>query len=110
LRETLPNLALTEARVLGGGARSPVWNQIKADVLGVPYQRLEAAEYGTWGAAMIAGKAAGLWDDLAAVALAHARPAGAPALPDAARHATYRPLVARHVQLQETLNGAFADA
>jgi xylulokinase len=108
LRETLPALALTEARVLGGGARSTVWNQIKADVLGVPYQRLEAAEYGTWGAALIAGKAAGLWQDLASVALAHARPAGPAVLPDAARHAIYHPLVARHVQLQRTLVDAFS--
>src|SRR5690606_38680896 len=35
LRELLPGLALDEARVIGGGARSAVWNQIKADVLGV---------------------------------------------------------------------------
>jgi len=108
LREAIPNLALTEARVLGGGARSAIWNQIKADVLGVPWQRLEAAEYGTWGAAMIAGKAAGLWEDLAAVALEHARPQGDPLLPDADRHATYRPLVERHVALQSTLEQAFA--
>lgn len=106
LRETLPDLALHEARVLGGGARSPVWNQIKADVLGVPYQRLAAAEYGTWGAALIAGKAAGLWDDLAAVALQHARPEGPALQPDAARHATYRPLVQRHIALQAALEQA----
>ena len=42
----------------GGASKSPLWNQIKADVLGVPYLRLARAEFGTWGAAMIAGKAA----------------------------------------------------
>ena len=42
LRELIPDLSLIEARVIGGGARSAVWNQIKADVLGVPYQRLSA--------------------------------------------------------------------
>jgi sugar (pentulose or hexulose) kinase len=38
-----------------------LWNQIKADVLGVPYQRLSGGEFGTWGCALIAGKAAGLY-------------------------------------------------
>ena len=66
LKELLPELELVEARVVGGGARSAVWNQIKADVLNVPYQRLKGNEFGAWGAAMIAGKAAGLIDDLAA--------------------------------------------
>jgi xylulokinase len=108
LREALPALALTEARVLGGGARSATWNQIKADVLGVPYVRLTSAEGGTWGAAQIAGKAAGLYDDLATVALAHATVEGEPIVPDAERHAAYRPLVARHIELQRVLDGAFA--
>jgi xylulokinase len=103
LGEYIPNLELTEARVVGGGARSDVWNQIKADVLGVPYQRLAGDEFGTWGAAMIAGKAVGIYDDLATVAAAHAMPAGPPIQPSAANHALYRPLVDRHIQLQEQL-------
>jgi xylulokinase len=109
LREAIPALALTEARAIGGGARSAVWNQIKADVLGVPYQRLAGSEFSTWGAALIAGKAAGVYDDLAAVAVAHARPDGPPVLPDPDRHACYAPLVERHIALQEMLERAFAD-
>ena len=108
LRESIPNLALTEARAIGGGARSGLWNQIKADVLGVPYQRLAGSEYGSWGSALIAGKAAGLFDDLAAAAEAHAQPTGAPALPDAAAHAVYAPLVARYIALQDNLAATFA--
>ena len=42
LRDLIAELELVEARAVGGGARSQVWNQIKADVLGVPYQRLHA--------------------------------------------------------------------
>ena len=103
LREYIPNLELTETRVVGGGARSDAWNQIKADVMGVPYQRLARSEFGTWGAAMIAGKAAGIYDDLAATADEHARPAGAPIRPAAENHETYRPLVDRHVRLQQQL-------
>ena len=81
LKELLPELKLVEARVVGGGARSEVWNQIKADVLNVPYQRLKGNEFGTWGAAMIAGKAAGLIDDLAAHAEQTAIRSGSPSIP-----------------------------
>ena len=35
LRDLLPGMHFVEARVVGGGARSVAWNQIKADVLGV---------------------------------------------------------------------------
>jgi xylulokinase len=107
LKEAIPGLALTEARAIGGGARSRTWNQIKADVLGVPYQRLQRSEFGTWGSAMIAGKAAGIFPDLVQVALEHAQPAGEPAAPDPERHALYQPLVARYIQLQETLADTF---
>lgn len=107
LREAIPNLQLTETRAVGGGARSDAWNQIKADVLGVPYQRLSRAEFGTWGSAMIAGKAAGIYDDLAQTAIEHARPAGEPLRPAAARHETYRPLVERYVRLQSDLAATF---
>jgi xylulokinase len=109
LREAIPGLALTETRAIGGGARGALWNQIKADVLNVPYQRLQRAEFGSWGSAMIAGKAAGIFDDLAAVAAAHAQPAGAPLRPRPAEHAAYEPLVARYVALQEQLLAAFRE-
>jgi xylulokinase len=104
LRDLLPALTLIEARAVGGGARSPIWNQIKADVLGVTYQRLQGNEFGTWGAAMIAGKAAGMIDDLAAHAEATAVTAGPPARPDAARHEVYQPLVEKYIQMEAMLN------
>ncbi len=110
LRQAVPNLALTETRAIGGGARNNVWNQIKADVLGVPYQRLQRTEFGSWGSAIIAGKAAGLFDDLAEVAMAHAQPAGLPLTPDPENYAAYQPLVARHIALQATLRDVFVES
>lgn len=110
LRAYLPDLSLTEARVIGGGARSQLWNQIKADVLGVPYQRLQRSEFGTWGSAMIAGKAAGIYDDLAEIAVAHAQPAGAPIYPHDRRHKQYQPMVARYIEIQNQLRDSFAGA
>ena len=49
---------------------------------GVPYQPLMGSEFGAWGSAMIAGKAAGIYDDLAEVAYEHAIPAGVRLTPD----------------------------
>jgi len=108
LRELSGELAVIEARAVGGGARSPVWNQIKADVLGVPYQPLQGSEFSSWACAMIAGKAAGLFDDLAALATEHAVPTAQRHTPDPVRHALYQPLVAQYIAWQDLLSGGFA--
>lgn len=107
LSELLPGQRWLESRAVGGGARSRVWNQIKADVLGVPYQRLPRSEFGTWGSALVAGKAVGLFDDLAAVASEHAQPAGEPLRPESQHHAIYQRLVEKYIALQTNLNGYF---
>jgi xylulokinase len=107
IRQLMPKLEMEEARVVGGGARSAAWNQIKADVLGVPYQRLAGSEFGTWGAAMIAGKAAGLISDLADHAHRYAVRDGNPAQPSPDAHAAYKPIIKRYIRLQETLDGYF---
>jgi xylulokinase len=109
LRDLIPNLSLVEARAVGGGASSSVWNQIKADVLNVPYQRLQRTELGTWGSAMIAGKAVGVFDDLADVAAAHARPASQPVNPRPENHAVYKQLSKKYIKLQRALEDVFVD-
>ncbi len=69
---------------VGGGSRSHVWNQIKADVLGVPYHPVDGVESGTRGAAIIAICALGHdRPDLAASAF------GRTANPDAATRDAY---------------------
>jgi xylulokinase len=47
----------------GGGAKSSAWLQIKADIMGVPFERPSDLEAGVLGAAMIAGKATGVFAD-----------------------------------------------
>ena len=106
-RDLLPDLSLFEARIVGGGARSPEWNQIKADVLGVPFQSLDGNEFGTWGSALIAGKAAGLFDNLAQRAEEGANPYGKAARPNPANQEIYAPIVARYIELQKNLNDFF---
>jgi xylulokinase len=53
-----------QIRVVGGGARSPLWMQIKADVLGRPVRAVLADEATATGAAFLAGTAAGTFTDL----------------------------------------------
>lgn len=48
----------------GGGARSAVWMQMKADVLGIPIVALKTVDAGTVGSAMLTGIALGLFRDL----------------------------------------------
>lgn len=59
-----PTLECREVRAIGGGASSGLWNQIKSDVLNIPYCRINRTELGTWGCAMIAGAAIGAFSDL----------------------------------------------
>ena len=108
LKELLPRFELTEARVVGGGARSAIWNQIKANVLNVRYQRLKGNEFGTWGAAMIAGKAAGVIDNLEAHAERTALAEGNPSFPSKDDHQTYLPLIEKYIALEETMERFFA--
>jgi xylulokinase len=48
---------IREFRATGGGARNPRWNQLKADILGIPITTVSTAEAGCCGAAMLAASA-----------------------------------------------------
>ena len=51
-------------RLIGGGARGRFWNQMMADVYGVPVQRLAILEEATsMGAALAGGVGVGLYPD-----------------------------------------------
>lgn len=51
-------------RITGGGARSSWWTQLKADVANMPIEVVAHPEPGTLGAALLAGLAIGVYDDL----------------------------------------------
>lgn len=63
--ETLKSFSVAPQELIatGGGARSDVWLQIKADILGVPVTALEGEEIGAAGTAYFAGLAVGLFND-----------------------------------------------
>jgi xylulokinase len=106
-RELLPDARFTEARVLGGGSCSGVWNQIKADVLGVPYVCLNRSEFAVMGAAMVAGYAVGLFPDLKATSSAWAQPVNR-IEPRPEYHAFYERMVDLYSGLFDALRTTYA--
>ena len=56
-------IRLSEIRCVGGGSRSTLWNQIKADVLGIPVHLPEASVGAPFGDAVLAGIGLGLYPD-----------------------------------------------
>jgi xylulokinase len=61
---------VTEIRSIGGGARSPLWLQIKADVTGKTIRTVTSEETACLGAALLGAVAAGCYADLEAAAAA----------------------------------------
>jgi xylulokinase len=59
------DVPIEQVRATGGGARSPLWRQLQADVYGVPICRTTADEGPAHGAALLSGVAAGVYRDVA---------------------------------------------
>ena len=57
-------VAINAIRTSGGASRSSVWNQIKADVCGLPLIRLENEDTGLVGDAILGGAAAGIFQSI----------------------------------------------
>lgn len=57
-------MRVAELRSVGGGAKSSLWNQIKADVLGIPVVTPEAAIGAPFGDAILAGAGTGYYPDI----------------------------------------------
>jgi xylulokinase len=55
--------SIEQVRLSGGGAKSPLWRQILADILGVELVTVNTTEGAAFGAALLAGVAAGTWPD-----------------------------------------------
>lgn len=58
------NVDFSELRAVGGGSKSPLWLQIKADITGKRIIPLETEESGIVGCVMLAGVATGVYKNL----------------------------------------------
>lgn len=61
---------IDHVRLAGGGARSTLWAQMRADLMQLPVEALTASDASATGAAVLAAVAAGLYPDVAAAAAA----------------------------------------
>ncbi len=95
-----------EIRSHGGGARSALWNQIKADVCGLPVVTLEGEDAAVRGDAMTAGVAVGVYPDLGAARAALVAPRGR-FEPNPALRGVYDAAYGRYQRLFEALRPEF---
>jgi xylulokinase len=91
-----------DMRAVGGGARSPLWLELQADVYGRTVRRTEVDEGPAYGAALLAGVAAGAFAEVAE-ASEQVRLRGEVTEPDAARAARYDELYAVYRSLYAAL-------
>ncbi len=107
VRAYVPDATFSEVRVIGGGAKSWLWNQIKTDVLGLPYVRLQREDLAALGCAIMAGHAVGIYPDMASTA-AHLTPTTARVEPRPAYTDFYRPYVATYEAAFDHLRSVYA--
>lgn len=96
----------TEIRSHGGGARSALWNQVKADACGLPVITLEGEDAAVRGDAMLAGVAVGAYPNLAAADAALVVRQGR-FDPDPAVRPAYDDAYGRYVRLFDALRPTF---
>ena len=96
---------VTQIRSLGGASRSPLWCQIKADMLGREVVTMKnTQDAACLGAAIIAGVGAGIWSSISDTALRLAE-VDKVYTPDPSKKAAYDELVHRYDVLVDAVGG-----
>jgi xylulokinase len=100
-------LAVRSIRSLGGAARSDLWLQMKADLLGILVERPACPDAASLGAAMLCAAGTGRFASIAEAAEAWYRPARVYE-PDPDRHIAYCKVYKRYLDLMRRLYGDLA--
>ena len=101
-------LQIDAIRLSGGGAGSGLWNRIRANVAKLPVEVMQRPDTSPLGALLLAGKAAGLIDDLA-LAARQLNPVEESIEPDAAEFDAYDRAYERYRRLFKELKPLFDD-
>jgi xylulokinase len=99
-------VTLSEIRSVGGGTRSDLWNQIKADVLGLPILLPQVSVGAAFGSAVLVGMGLGLYPDVRHT-LSEMVQLGARYEPDPNNHALYQELYQVFRSIYESLRQDF---
>ncbi len=92
----------TKLHATGGGAKSKVWMQMKADILNLPITSLKTSDAGTVGSAMLTGVAAGVFSDLEEAASIMVRQRET-YYPDPRRHEQYMQIYERYRKVYQAV-------
>ncbi len=103
-------LEVRRLTMVGGGAKGPLWRQIKADVTGLPVRVPASVETTSSGAAILAAVGAGLHPTVASAVGAFVRYKPEEHVPDDERHAAYDRLYARYRDVYFALKPVFEGA
>jgi len=98
-------LTATHARVTNGGARSQLWKQITADVLGLRLEQIAHHPGSSLGAAFVAGMGVGAferWDEIERYIVI-----STVTEPDTERHALYQRQFALYREIYESLKDKY---
>lgn len=71
IEDLYPEYAIDGISIVGGGAKSPLWTQMCADVQNKKYYLLDRNDVAMWGASILAGNAVGVFGDLKQTAKSH---------------------------------------
>ena len=97
---------ITQVRASGGGAKSALWRQILASVLGAELVTVNTTEGAAYGAALLAAVGSGAWTDIAAACKACVRLTGS-TQPDAVQAEAYRKAYPLYQELYPALKSSF---
>ena len=95
-------ISIKELRASGGGALSPQWLQMKADILNLPIVSLGAAQAGTLGCVMLAGIHSGIYQSFAQAAEVFIHPMGR-YVPRPGMHTAYQELYRKYREIYPLL-------
>lgn len=100
-------LKLDDMLLCGGGAKSPFWRQMLADLYGCPVFTIASTEGPALGVAVLAGVGAGIYPSVAE-ACAGMIKRNAPLMPDAVTALAYEPYYALYSSLYPAMKEGFA--
>ncbi|MCI0490432.1 MAG: xylulokinase [Blastocatellia bacterium] len=98
--------AIEQVRVSGGGARSRLWRQILADVLGVELVTVNTTEGAAYGAAILAGVGRKAWTDVDTACASMIKTMN-PVSPASIRESPYRELHEKYRAIYPALKPVF---
>jgi xylulokinase len=106
LMESAGLAGIEQVRVSGGGARSPLWRQILADIFDAELVTVNTTEGAAYGAALLAGVGAGHWPDVDAACAAAIQVTGRVS-PVAEQARAYEPFYDQYRALYPALKPTF---